>query len=141
MVLPGQFLGEKEPPQPAFFQELQMAMAGFSPAQTAHNSSKSSPGLVELPADLVQAEYVLVRRDAAGSRAGTVLAPAYDGPYRVLQRSRNFFRVQLPCKVDSISTSRLKAAWLPDKVAALLSNKRFRRRGVTFNLRPFFIPQ
>jgi len=141
LVLPGQFLGEKEPPHPTFFKELQLAMACFSPAQTTHNLSKSTPGLLELPADLVQAEWVLVRRDAAGSRAGSVLAPAYDGPYRVLQRSRNFFQVQLPRKVDFISTSRLKAAWIPSKVAALLSSHRVRRRRVTFNLRPCFIPQ
>ena len=58
-----------------------------------------------LPAALLSATYVLVRRD------GHVppLTPLYDGPYKVLQRSLCIFRLQIGNKQDTISTSRLKA--------------------------------
>jgi hypothetical protein len=58
----------------------------------------------DLPADLLHAEVVLVLND------GHVppLAPLYDGPYRVLTRSRNFFRLQMGDRTDTVSTSCLK---------------------------------
>ena len=58
-----------------------------------------------LPAALLSATYVLVRRD------GHVppLTPLYDGPYKVLQRSLHIFRLQIGNRQDTVSTSRLKA--------------------------------
>ena len=55
------------------------------------------------------ARFVLVRRDGAQ----TPLAPLYDGPYCVLERSNHFFRLQLGDKTDNISTLCLKAAHTP----------------------------
>ena len=55
------------------------------------------------------ARFVLVRRDGAQ----TSLAPLYDGPYRVLERSNHFFRLQLGDRMDNISILRLKAAHTP----------------------------
>ena len=138
LVVPGQFLGEAEPPAKQFFEDLRMAMSGFSPAAVTHNTPSKLQHLADLPAELAQAEFVLVRRDAAGRSAGTVLAPAYDGPFKVLQRSRTNFRLQLPRRQDVVSTSRLKAAWLPANVAAALFKPVTKR--VSFRTRVAVIP-
>ena len=62
------------------------------------------------------ARFVLVRRDGAQ----TPLAPLYDGPYRVLERSNHFFRLQIGERTDNVSTLRLKAANTPaDTVPAV----------------------
>jgi hypothetical protein len=75
-----------------------------------------------LPVDLLRAEAVLVHRD------GHVppLAPLYDGPYRVLTRSRDFFRLQMgdrhgfhqppqalprPCCSPSYTTTSRTSPW------------------------------
>jgi len=104
LVLPGQFLGQPEPP-PAFYDELRQAMAGFQPVKPAHNIASGARAPTQLPAALLSATYVLVRRD------GHVppLTPLYDGPYKVLQRSLRTFRLQIGNKQDTVSTSRLKA--------------------------------
>ena len=104
LVLPGQFLGQPDPP-PAFYEELRQAMAGFQPVKPAHNTASGSRAPSQLPAALLSATYVLVRRD------GHVppLEPLYDGPYKVLQRSLHTFRLQIGNKQDTVSTSRLKA--------------------------------
>ena len=62
-----------------------------------------------LPADLAQADFVLVRKD--GHKPP--LTPAYEGPYKVLCWSLLFFRVQMGNQTDSVSTHRLKAAYKP----------------------------
>ena len=61
LVLPGQYLHQQEPPGPEFFMQLRGSMSDFQPLPTKHNIVADQP--VELPADLVQAEFVLVRRD------------------------------------------------------------------------------
>jgi len=110
LVLPGQFLHLDEPaPSDEFFQDLKLAMSGFSPPPARHNISASQRVEPQLPADLAQADYVLVRRD--GHRPP--LGPAYDGPYQVLARSLHYFKLQLGERVDNVSTHRLKAAYLP----------------------------
>jgi hypothetical protein len=51
--------------------------------------------------------------------AGTPpLAPAYDGPYLVLERSPHTFRLQLGDKTDVVATACLKAAVLPPDAPA-----------------------
>jgi hypothetical protein len=58
----------------------------------------------ELPAELLRAPVVLVHRD------GHVLPlePLYGGPYHVLACSRDWFRLQVGDRTDTISTSCLK---------------------------------
>jgi hypothetical protein len=41
------------------------------------------------------------------------LSPLYSGPYRVIERSLRYFKIQIGDKVDTVSTLRLKAAYLP----------------------------
>jgi hypothetical protein len=107
LVLPGQFVGAAESPSPSFLADLQTAMSGRPPLAPRHNSS---PAPVTLPEELLLARFVLVRRDGAQPP----LAPLYDGPFRVLERSTHFFRLQLGDRVDNVSTHRLKAAHTPD---------------------------
>jgi outer membrane receptor protein involved in Fe transport len=57
----------------------------------------------------LSSRFVLVRRDGTQ----TPLAPLYDGPYRVLERSNHFFRLQIGERTDNVSTLRLKAANTP----------------------------
>ena len=81
-------------------------MTEFQPTPARHNLSEKSVAPFELPADLLQSDFVFVRKDGHVP----ALAPLYDGPYRVLARSREAFKLQLGSRCDNISTSRLKAA-------------------------------
>jgi hypothetical protein len=69
-----------------------------------HNTAadKGLPG--DLPQELWAADRVWVRR---GGHAPP-LAPLYDSPYTVLQRSLRHFRLQMGDREDNVSTSRLK---------------------------------
>jgi hypothetical protein len=59
---------------------------------------------------------VFVRRD--GHRPP--LSPAYEGPYKVLQRSRHTFKLQMGSRTEVVSVHRLKpAATPPDALPAL----------------------
>jgi hypothetical protein len=107
LVLPGQFVGAAKSPTPSFLADLQTAMSGRPPLAPRHNSS---PAPVTLPEILLLARFVLVRRDGAQPS----LAPLYDGPFRVLERSTHFFHLQLGDRVNNVSTHRLKAAHTPD---------------------------
>jgi hypothetical protein len=131
LVLPGQFLEDPEAPSPEFFDELRLRMSGFQPTAPAHNISARAAAPDELPPDLLQAKYVLVRRDAQHHS----LQPAYEGPYLVLKRSRNAFLLQLGGRTDTVSTHRLKAAYVPDNVGAAEPPRRGRppvQRQVSF---------
>ncbi len=101
LVLPGQYLHQQEPPQQKFFEQLRLAMSGFQLTPAHHNLSGSAAAPVELPADLLQADFVFVRRDGHVP----VLAQLYDGPYTVLARSRETFQLWMGSRCDNISTS------------------------------------
>ena len=122
LVLPGQFLHQEEAPVETFFDELRMAMSGFEPQQPRHNISREERKMEELPADLLQAEFVLVRRDGQAPP----LVPRYDGPYRVMQRSLRHFKIQMGSREETVSTSRLKAAYMPEGARAAMPPKRGR---------------
>ncbi len=71
---------------------------------TRHNTAADKELPEDLPQELWAADLVWVRR------GGHVppLAPLYDGPYTVLQRSLRHFRLQMGDREDNVSTSRLK---------------------------------
>ncbi len=81
-------------------------MAGRSPPPTRHTSA---PAPTSLPKELLKACFVLVRRDGAQ----LPLAPAYDGPYRVLEWSTHFFLLQIGERTDMVHTLPLKPARTP----------------------------
>ena len=49
-------------------------------------------------------DFVFVRRDGHVAPP----SPLYDGPYKVLERSHKFFRLQIGSGIDTISIDRLK---------------------------------
>jgi transposase InsO family protein len=105
LVLPSQFLaaGDGPPPSPSFLSDVQSSTHG----QRLHHVKRQDTA--ELPADLLQAEMVFVRVDSKQPP----LSPLYNGPYKVLERSLRFFKLQIGDRVDTVSTLRLKAAYLP----------------------------
>jgi hypothetical protein len=81
LVLPGQFIVTAESPS---LEDLMTAMAGHLPLPTHHNSE---PAPTALPEELLLARFMLVCR--AGGQPP--LAPIYDGPFPVMERSTHFF--------------------------------------------------
>jgi hypothetical protein len=79
------------------------------------------------------------------------LSPLYSGPYRVLERSLRFFKLQIGDKTDTVSTLRLKAAYLPASAVPAVPPRRGRPpkrpepavpapvKKVTFSERPVYI--
>ena len=122
LVLPGQFLSAPDPPPQEFLQDLTRTMSGFSPPPVRHNSATVTPS--DLPAALLSAEMVLVRRDGPKPP----LSPVYDGPYLVLARTSRYFRLQLGDRADNVSVERLKPASCSAGTPAALPRRRGRPR-------------
>jgi hypothetical protein len=119
-VLPGQFLTAPEAPSPTFLEDFQGVLASRTARPTNHHTPPAAPE--SLPEDLLLARFVLVRQD--GVRPP--LAPLYTGPFKVLERSTHFFKLQLGEKQDTVSTHRLKACHTPDDTAAATPPRRGR---------------
>ena len=110
--VPGQLVG---PPQlddaellrqqRATLRNLQVEVERLQPKQTAHHRTAQ----VHIPEDLATATHVLVLR---GGVQPSLTAP-YDGPFRVLSRSPNGFRLQFPGRgSDIVALARLKPAFM-----------------------------
>ncbi len=108
LVLPGQFPCSPEADPSQFLSHLQHTLSGSL-------SSPAKPALTQfdLPTDLLNSSYVFVRSPPSHPP----LAPLYRGPYKVLQRSPHFFRLQIGSNTDSISVHRLKPAHVPPDTA------------------------
>jgi transposase InsO family protein len=108
IVLPGQFLdANANVNEPEFFIKFSSELGAAESVATRHNSARAQDVPDELPADLLRAPAFLVRRD------GHVppLEPLYDGPYRMLACSRDWFRIQVGDRTDT--TPSLPAASSP----------------------------
>jgi Integrase core domain len=140
IVLPGQFLDENANfNESDFFKKFSKEIGAAETLPTRHNVARAQQAPEDLTADLLRAEAVLVRRD------GHVppLAPLYNGPYCVLTRSRDFFRLQMGGRTDTVSTSRLKPCL--DPAAAPAAPPRpgrppGQRKDVTFHWPPVAPP-
>jgi hypothetical protein len=97
-----------------FLKNFSQAVGVVAIIPTMHNVDRAQRAPEYLPANLLRAEAVLVRRD------GHVLPlePLYNSPYRVLTRSSNFFRLQIGGRTDTVSTSRFKPCRCPGGSAA-----------------------
>jgi transposase InsO family protein len=122
VVLPGQFLDAAGGPPPStdFLSDWQCSLHG---SRQLHIPKQPPP---TLPPDLLQAEMVFIRNDAKQPP----LSPCYSGPYRVLERSLRFFKLQIGERIDTVSTLRLKAAYLPASALPAIPPKRGRPRTV-----------
>ena len=110
--IPGQLAG---PPQlndadllrqqRATLRNLQVEVERLQPKPTAHHRQPQ----VHVPEELATSSHVFVLR---GGVQPTLTAP-YDGPFRVLERGPNGFRVQFPGKgSDIVALARLKPAFV-----------------------------
>jgi hypothetical protein len=82
-------------------------MSGFQVQQTRHNNKPMSPG--ELPEPLQTARAVWVFKKGPLKP----LEPLYSGPFQVLEKQREYFKIKMGDQVDTVSTSRLKVACMP----------------------------
>ena len=101
LTLPGQFLESGEPEE-SFQQDSKFRMKKHSLPPSNHH--KTVPPPVFTPETLNKVDFVFVRRD------GYVppLTPLYEGPYRVLERSDKYFRLEIGSNIDTVSIDRLK---------------------------------
>jgi len=104
LVLPGQTPIPKEVDLLEFTTQFSRGLGSAIHPPPRHNTAADRRQPEELPADLQEARHVLVLR------GGHVppLAPLYDGPYEVLERTPRFFKLQVGPRTDTVSTGRLK---------------------------------
>jgi len=116
LALPGELAADSELSVTQFLSNMQRVLDNplLPVTGTRHNTAASRAAPTELPAALLTAPYVLVRRD------GHVppLELLYDGPYAVLRRCPQYFTIQLGDREEVVSTSRLKPCQSPVTVAA-----------------------
>ncbi len=94
LVLLGQFVDTAE--LPSFLEDLQTTMVGCQPPPMKHNTA---PAPASLPEEFLLAPFVLV----CGDGTQPPLAPAYSGPYRVLEPTHCFL-LQIGKRMDKVST-------------------------------------
>ncbi len=104
--LPGSFFSPSASPlDPAsYIHRLQQTMQTLCAVPPREPSNR----IVYLPADLFTQSHVFVRRDAVESP----LQSPYDGPYRVVSRTKKHFTIEIKGKHEIISVNRLKGAHL-----------------------------
>ena len=118
IAIPGQLAG---PPQlddaellrnqRSTLRNLQVEVERLQPKPTAHHRRAQ----VHIPEELDNATHVLVLR---GGVQPTLTAP-YDGPFRVLEKGPNGFRVQFPGRgSDIVALARLKPAFVDRNISA-----------------------
>jgi hypothetical protein len=87
-------------------------MNEFRPIPARHNIAAGSALPVQIPQELKQCKYVLVKK---GGHLPP-LTPLYEGPYRVISRSSNTFNVQKGDKEETIAVERLKPCTNKEKM-------------------------
>jgi len=133
LVLPGQFTSLADVPDEEFFRQLEKTMHGFLPTPVRHNTPGGEETPVDPPEDLMAAPRVFLRRD--GPRGP--LDPVWEGPFRVLHRTRFYFKILRGRKEEMVSTLRLKPAHVPDACPEPAVRARGRpRRHVQFKIPP-----
>ena len=112
IAVPGQLAGppqlddaELTRQQRSTLRNLQVEVERLQPKPTAHHRRPQ----IHIPEELATATHVLVLR---GGVQPSLTSP-YDGPYRVLHRGPNGFRVQFPGRgSDIVALARLKPAFI-----------------------------
>jgi hypothetical protein len=130
LVLPGQCISSPAALEP-LLDDVRAAVTGFGPVPTLH-AGPAVDRPVSPPEELLSADYVLVRTDGAKPP----LARPYEGPYRVLQRSNQCFKLQVGNTQQVVSTSRLK----PVRSSEVVEVARPRSRGQPKKCVSFSLP-
>ena len=127
VAVPGQFITDV-----GFSNTVHRRLQQLPPPPPTHNRVSESALLRELNSS----SFVFVRRD------GHVppLQPLYQGPYEVVERFSNHFTVRIGSKVDPVSVSRLKPAFLPAGTPAAQPARRGRPRKVVPVAEPSPLP-
>ena len=95
------------PDSSVFVQRLSASMSSIRPSPGRARQSKA---VFQAP-ELQHCTHLFVHHDALRRP----LQPTYDGPFRVLQRSDKYYRLQLHGREDSVSIDRLKPAFLDEE--------------------------
>jgi len=108
--LPGEFF---EAPRtstlpPGFLRDLQESMHSVHPTQTRYHGSRST----YYPKNLGGTGWVYIRRD---SHRGPLQRP-YTGPFRVIEESDKYFKVNVNGKEEYVTVDRLKTAHRADDI-------------------------
>jgi len=125
LTLPGEFLDVPEPPSKQFLDKFQTQFELSTPVATRHNLPLSLRPPSQVVQDLMNCTHVFVRRDGHIPS----LTPLYEGPYEVLSKSEKVFKLWMGARVDSVSITRLKPAYLPPGSCPALPPARGRPRG------------
>jgi hypothetical protein len=107
--LPGEFLNPSKSrlSDPEFIQQFRKLMNDLRPTPTSSHGNKQ----IFTFRDLETCSHVFLRHDAVKPP----LQPAYDGPYKVLHRDHRTFRLLLNGRPTSVSTDRLKPAYVANE--------------------------
>jgi hypothetical protein len=98
LSLPAEFIQDAEPPAEHFLERLRgMEMPATSPLTYAEVAAKP-------PTALMEASHVYIRRGGAI----TPLAPLFAGPYKVVARKAQFFKLEIGGRLEMVSVDRLK---------------------------------
>ena len=111
IAVPGQLVGLPEMTDAELLRQqrssaanLRLEVERLQPKPTSHHRRPA----VHIPEDLATATHVLVRRGLQPS-----MTSPYDGPFKVLARNRDGFRIQFPGRPsDVVALSRLKPAFV-----------------------------
>jgi hypothetical protein len=115
IVLPGHFLDSStNVNELEFLIKFSNESGAAESVATRHNSAQARDMPDELPANMLHAPAVLVHLDGHMPP----LEPLYNGPYHVLARIRDWFRIQVSDRNDTIFTSHLKPCLDPSAPTA-----------------------
>jgi hypothetical protein len=101
LTLPGEFLGSPDLPSEDFVRRVQEGSAVTALAVRPRSYAQVT---ASVPAELLTAEHVYVRRD--GHK--TPLSPLYEGPFAVVKSGEKFFVIKMGGKEATVSIDRLK---------------------------------
>ena len=120
--LPGEFFEQPStsPESPSvFLDRLRRAMSDLRAVPT----SKHRELQAHVPRSLSDCSFVFVRTDSHR----TPLQRPYEGPFKVLDRTPKYFRLDLGTRTDNVSIDRLKPAFIDEEL--LLPTPTFTRAG------------
>ncbi len=127
IVLPNEFLQSDELAVDSIIKNVQNTLNAPAYSLPRHNTSSSSSLPSELPAELLSAHLVWVRRGGAVPP----LQPLYDGPYAVIRHGGRSFTLWVGLRDEIVAVSRLKACTTGDAAPDSI-----RRRGRPPGKRP-----